>query len=361
MTTQIITYMGNKRKLLNKIREIIIELEQKEGRKLTIGDGFSGSGIVSRLFKQHAQELYTNDISDYSETLNHCYLSNISTADMSNIEKYIDVANKHADNKTNKYNIPFISGNWAPAGVITREDRVYFTQENGERIDIIRNYIDTLPERYKKILLALLLVEVSIHNNTNGQFAAFYKDGDIGHYGGKKNIDVKRITQPITLKFPVYNNNDCKININKMDTNEWVKQLPELDLVYYDPPYNKHPYCIYYFLLNIVNNWNVNEDIPDSYRGQPLNWEKSQYNSSINAEKTFEELIKNTKSKYILLSYNSGGIISIDNVNKILEKYGDVNIIPVVHKTYNRLKGISNYKCKTEKSPIKEYFWLLSR
>ena len=103
--------MGNKRKLLNKIEDIIIELEKKEGRKLTIGDGFSGSGIVSRLFKQHAQELYTNDISDYSETLNKCYLSNITSDDMKNIEKYIDVANKHADNKTRKYNIAFQTHN----------------------------------------------------------------------------------------------------------------------------------------------------------------------------------------------------------------------------------------------------------
>ena len=77
--------------------------------------------------------------------------------------------------------------------------------------------------------------------------------------------------------------------------------------------------------------------------------------------KTFEDLIENTKSKYILLSYNSGGIIPIENISKILEKHGNVNIIPVIHKTYNRLKGISNYKCKTDKSPIKEYFWLLSR
>ncbi len=361
LTSQIITYMGNKRKLLNKIEDIIINLEEKEGRKLNIGDGFSGSGIVSRLFKQYANKLYTNDIADYSETLNKCYLTNISCIDKKQIEKYITIANKHANNKTKKYNKPFISGNWAPSSDIKKGDRVYFTTENGKRIDIIRNYIETLPEKYKNFLLGSLLVEASVHNNTNGHFSAFYKNGEVGQYGGKNNIDLKRIIENIYLKMPVHENNNCKIDIRKMDTNEWVKKIPELDLIYYDPPYNKHPYSIFYFLLNIINNWNTDEIIPDTYRGQPLNWEKSPYNSSKEAENAFKNLIENTNSKYILLSYNSGGIVSLEKINEILKKYGNVKKIPVNHKTYNRLKGISEYKRTTNKDPIKEYFWLVTR
>ena len=68
---QIITYMGNKRKLLYKIEEIIQIIEEKEGRSLHIGDGFAGSGVVSRLFKKYAKTLYTNDIADYSLSLIH--------------------------------------------------------------------------------------------------------------------------------------------------------------------------------------------------------------------------------------------------------------------------------------------------
>ena len=102
LTTQIITYMGNKRKLLDKIENVLINLEKKEGKKLSIGDGFSGSGIVSRLFKQHADKLYTNDIADYSETLNKCFLNNISDSEFNQIKKYIDTANRHADKKTNQ-------------------------------------------------------------------------------------------------------------------------------------------------------------------------------------------------------------------------------------------------------------------
>lgn len=359
-TKQIITYMGNKRKLLPHIEQIIEELEKKEGKKLTMGDGFSGSGIVSRLFKKHGKFLYTNDMAMYSEILNRCYLANISDEEVPIIQKYITTANRHADRKTKKYNIPYVSGNWAPKEETIDNHRTYFTKENGERIDIIRNYIDTLPEKYRPFLLGTLIVECSIHNNTNGQFSAYYKnESGMGQYGGKHSIDLRRITQPIKVQFPVTQNNTCDYSVSRMDTNEWVKSIPQVDLMYYDPPYNKHPYSIYYFLLDIIASWDKEVDIPNTNRGQPTGWSKSLYNSSRHAETSFVNLMENTKAKYVLISYNSGGIISLSKMDNILSRFGNVTKIPVEHKTYNRLKGISDYKRQKEKSSIKEYFWLI--
>ena len=92
-----------------------------------------------------------------------------------------------------------------------------------------------------------------------------------------------------------------------------------------------------------------------------MNWDRSKYNSSVHAEKALRELIENTRAKYILLSYNSGGIIPLSALDKLLQTFGKVEKIPVEHKTYNKLKGISEYKRTTEKDPIKEYFWLLRK
>ena len=361
-TEQIITYMGNKRKFINRINDIISHLEENEGRKLSFGDGFAGSGIVSRLFKNRASHLYTNDISGYSRTLNECYLSNFTLDELNTIEKYIITANHHADSKTIKYASPFVHGRWSPLNDLIKEnERVYFTADNGERIDILRNYIETIPPKYQPYLLASLLVECSIHNNTNGHFSGFYKNGNIGQYGGKNKIDARRITKPIQLQLPVYSNSPCEVHIDQKDTNDWVKDIPDVDVMYYDPPYNKHPYNIFYFLLDIINKWDKDIIIPDSYRGQPMNWEKSKYNSYVHATKALEDLIGNTRAKYILLSYNSTGIIPLTELDTILKKYGTVEKIPIEHKTYNRLKGISEYKRQCKKSPNQEYFWLLKK
>jgi adenine-specific DNA-methyltransferase len=145
-----------------------------------------------------------------------------------------------------------------------------------------------------------------------------------------------------------------------MDSNEWAAQSPELDVMYYDPPYNKHPYNIYYFMLDIINDWDKTIDIPDTYRGQPKTRTKSLYNSISHAKKTLSDLIENTHSKYIILSYNDGGIVPISELDALLEKsHLLVKKIPIDHKIYNRLKGIGNYKRTEDYKPVKEYLYVI--
>lgn len=363
LTKQIITYMGNKRKLLSNINTVVDEIQDiLKKDNLIIGDGFSGSGITSRLFKTKANKLYVNDIAGYSKTLNNCYLSTPNNETIKKIHKYIDKANEIANNN-NDTKEPWISKHWSPNddNNIKENERAYFTNNNGKRIDKIRDYIEKIPENIRDYIKAPLLVESSIHNNTNGQFSAFYKDGSIGKYGGKKSTDIKRITKSIELPYPIFNKNNCDVEVSQSDTNNWVQNIPEVDIMYYDPPYNKHPYNIYYFLLDIINNWDKTIDIPNTNRGQPNERVKSSYNSSIHAESALINLLKNTKATYIILSYNDGGIISIPRLDEILKKYKDVNKIPINHKVYNRLKGISNYKREKDYTDVKEFLYVIKK
>ena len=364
--SQIITYMGNKRKLLQQIEEVIDKIQGELGKNaLTIGDGFSGSGIVSRMLKTKAKELYVNDIAGYSKTLNECYLANPTTQCINKINHYIEDANQQLL-KVNNISDPWISKHWAPKqNTIQKKDRAYFTHQNGKHIDILRDHINTLPVKYQPFLLGPLLVQSSIHNNTNGQFSAFYKNGEIGSYGGKNKVDTKRITAPIKLMEPIFHKSNTKVHISQLDTNEWIKGFQNktpLDIVYYDPPYNKHPYSIYYFLLDIINDWNKTIEIPDTNRGQPKDWFVSNYNSKKNAKNALTDLISNTNSTYIILSYNDGGIIPIPELDALLNLYStSVEKIPIVHKTYNRLKGISNYKREKEYKDVKEFLYVIKK
>ena len=193
------------------------------------------------------------------------------------------------------------------------------------------------------------------------QFSAYYKDQTKtkGMFGGKKSIDLKRITGEILPKMPILTEHKAEVHISQQDTNDWIKTIPEVDLIYYDPPYNKHPYNIYYFLLDIINDWNTSIEVPDTYRGQPKNWTKSSYCSFTKAKKAFEDLIANTKSKFILLSYNNKGIIPLEIIDNILQNKGKVYKIPVEHAVYNKLVGIAAKKRKKENKKITEFLWLV--
>jgi len=373
-TQQILTYMGNKRTFLCQIDEIISFIKTTLGEKnIDIAEGFTGSGIVSRLFKnrimsdysQEYKTLYVNDMSGYSETLSKCYLTStkdLCCGDYETIGLHFKKLKNFLSKKNNP--IPFISKYWAPQNDsdIKPEERAYFTQKNASNIDKIMYYIKNyVEEKYRALLLGPLLVQCSIHNNTNGQFSAYYKNEEKtkGMYGGKGSVDLKRITGEILPMMPILTEHKAKIHISKMDANKWIKTIPKVDLVYYDPPYNKHPYNIYYFLLDIINDWNTNMEVPDTYRGQPKNWERSSYCSLKNAKKSFEDLIKNTKSNFILVSYNNKGIIPLDELDKILDKYGKLTKIPIEHKVYNKFIGIAAKKRKKQNKKIEEFLWLL--
>lgn len=373
LTQQIITYMGNKRKILPFIEDTVIDILHKlnklnkdntikSSKTIKIADGFSGSGIVSRIFKLYSTHLYVNDLASYSETLNKSFLSNITPQMRKKLEKYIIDANDFASKKSPS--VPqYIQKYWSPqSNDIKSNERAYFTPENGRRIDRLKYYIDNVvKDKYQPFLLGSLLIKSSIHNNTNGNFAAFYKKNNKGHFGGKNENDLKRITSPIVLDFPVYYNTPTQIYVSKEDTNNWIKTLPKIDIVYYDPPYNKHPYNIYYFLLDIINEWDIDLKIPDTLRGQPKDWITSEYNSLKNAEKAFETLIENTKSKFIIVSYNNKGIIKEKKMEQILEKKGKTTKKILDHKTYNRMQGIAEYKRNksNEKVKTEEYLWIV--
>ena len=394
---QLVTYMGNKRKLLHHI-DAAIDHVRKELAQTTISfaDPFSGSGVVSRLALASGKvhHLATNDIAHYAHTANLCHLHKPTHTDThTHIQQLITQANQQADNNTN--HDPWIATHWAPQNDnhILPEERCYFTQENARRIDAIRNFIasDAVPTHLKPYLLAPLLSECSIHNNTNGQFAAYYRDGSptkTGAFGGKHNVDYKRITQPIRLpNEPIWaptTHTPTTITTHNLDINQWTQEMIDtnphnptpIDLIYIDPPYNKHPYAIYYFLLDIIDTWDKTIDIPNSYRGQPKTWTKSPFNSTIGATEALATLVAAAPAKFVALSYYDAGIIPVAEIDTMLGALGDVQKIPIRHGVYNRLHGLGAYKRKecaagdsdtTSKSTLigpecaKEYMWILRK
>lgn len=372
---QILTYMGNKRKYLTKIDEIILLVKSELNKdSISIGEGFSGSGIVSRLFKNRVSDasstnilgtFYVNDISGYSKTLNDCFLTstkNLSTNDFENLIQYAKDIREYIEKEQNPE--PFVAKYWAPKddNNIQPDERAYFTAENAKIIDqmlyYIHNYVE---EKYKCFLLAPLIVQCSIHNNTNGQFSAYYKDEkkERGMYGGKKSVDLNRITGKICPMMPILTPHDANVVISQNDVLTWLDTIPEVDLMYYDPPYNKHPYNIYYFLLDIINDYNVNIEIPETYRGQPKNWKKSNYCSLKKAKSEFEKLINKTNAKFILVSYNNKGIIPIEELDEILLKKGKLYKIPFKNGAFNKYLGIAAKKRQKKEAKLEEFLWLV--
>ncbi|MDR1868413.1 MAG: DNA adenine methylase, partial [Treponema sp.] len=311
LTSQLITYIGNKRSLLGFIGNGIRKVQKKLYKnKLRTFDVFSGSGIAARYFKQFSDLLIVNDLEKYSAVINECYLSNEDEIDFSLLREYY----QELISKSSKDLVKgIISEIYAPNDdkEIKSHERVFYTSRNAMYIDTVRQLIDKIPQNEQKFFLAPLLSEASIHANTSGVFKGFYKNKEtgIGQFGGKNQNALSRITGDIKLPFPVFSNFNCDTVICNNDSNEIIKTLPEVDLAYLDPPYNQHPYGSNYFMLNLILDYKYPEKI-SKISGIPENWNRSAYNKENHALNALTYLVENINAKYVLISFNSEGFIS---------------------------------------------------
>lgn len=357
LTTQILTYLGNKRSLLRFIGDGVDVVKRELGKdRITFFDAFSGSGVVSRFMKRHSSFIVANDLERYSEVENKCYLTNRSEIDDVEFDavyrEWVTYASAHKIEGV-------VTRCYAPKNdnYIHKGERVFYTHVNAVLLDSARSALDAVvPPKYFNLLLGPLLSEASIHSNTSGIFKGFYKNRrGIGEFGGEGKNALSRICGEIRLQKPVLSNFECDSLVLRGDSNAVVSGIAPVDLAYFDPPYNQHPYGSNYFMLNLLAENKVPEKVSE-VSGIPSGWNHSRYNKKCEAEETFFELLRNTPAKYLMVSYNSEGFIRKDSFMAFLKTLGNVTPVEI---EYNTFRGSRNLRQRA--LTVTEYLFLVKR
>ena len=381
LQSQLITYIGNKRSLLDFIGCGLGEVQKRLGRqKLSCLDLFAGSGIVSRYLKQYASAITVNDLEKYSCIINRCYLSNKSKIDLekltslhANLCKKIDRKMTLLEKSEGGYKAAgFISELYAPAdeNQIEKGERCFYTPYNAAYLDLARQLIEKeVPAELRDFFIAPLLSEASIHANTAGIFKGFYKNSKTGkgQFGGNGRNALSRIRGKISLPFPVFSEFNCKSRVFSCDANTLVQDevLYEkayttdglFDLAYFDPPYNQHPYGSNYFMLNLIADYQrPDADNISRVSGIPRDWNRSDYNKKRKVAEVFVELVRNVRARYVLVSFNSEGFIPRDEMIELLSSCGKVEVLEA---DYNAFRGSRNLSGR--EIHVKEFLFLVEK
>ncbi|MDR0443744.1 MAG: DNA adenine methylase [Treponema sp.] len=363
LTKQIITCIGNKRSLLDFITQGVHIVQKRLNKnKLDIFDVFTGSCIAARLCKQFSNSLIVNDLEKYSSVTAECYLSNKNKIDIPLLKEIYNDLLATVNDKTLKEGV--IAGLYSPKddNNIKENERVFYTHRNAMYIDTMRNAIDAVPVQYQKYFLAPLIAEASVHANTSGVFKGFHKNRKtgIGQFGGSNSDALFRIKGDIVLPFPVFSNFDCEYKVYNGDANLIVKEAPEVDLAYLDPPYNQHPYGSNYFMLNLILENKYPKNI-SKVSGIPADWKRSDYNKKHLAFSALSGLIANIKAKYVLISFNSEGFISLDEMKDMLQKTGKVEVLETSYNIFRGCRNLSRAKQSTRNIHVTEYLYLVEK
>jgi adenine-specific DNA-methyltransferase len=219
-------------------------------------DLFAGTGVVGLHFKKKGYQIIANDIQYYSYVLNRHYVGNHKELLFAGLENEIaDLKNTElADRKfavckyLNKIEGAkgFIYKNYCLGGTKRRkEQRLYFSDENGMKCDAIRAKIENWKNENKisddeyYFLVASLIESVDKCANTASVYGAFLKKL-------KKSALNGFVLKPAALVI-----NDQNHEVHNDDINKLVCEI-EGDILYLDPPYNQRQYATNYHLLETI-------------------------------------------------------------------------------------------------------------
>ncbi len=312
--TQGIKYTVSKLKILPHIVQILSELDGINN----VLDGFSGTTRVSQAFAQLGYNMTSNDISIWSEVFGNCYL--LSKKPDSFYQKIINYLNslKGYDGwYTEHY------------GAEIAENKRPFQAKNTRKLDAIRDEIEKLNLGWedKCVILASLI------------YALDSVDSTLGHYVAYLSKWSQRSHNDLFLKLPKRFEIFGEHKVIRNDIFDTVLKN-SFDLAYFDPPYGsnneKMPpsrvrYASYYHIWTtiikhdkpeIFGKANRRVDSRDGVAASVFEEFRKNDDGSFIAMEALRRLIQTTDSRYILLSYSSGGRATKQELNEIIDESG---------------------------------------
>ncbi len=337
-------YIGGKALLLDYIMDTI---EAETENVKTVIDIFSGSGAVGSALKARGYGVLSNDFLYFSYVIAR---GTIGICTEPAFEKFdfdvIDYLN-HLSLETAEYPLErcFIYNHYSPN---ENCGRMYFQNKNALKIDLIRLQIEEwneaglLSEDEYYYLLAALINAVPYVANITGVFGAYLKFWD------------KRTYNELRLEKPSIIPSDRKILCANKD---YTRLLGEsYDLLYADPPYNSREYLPNYHILETIARY----DYPKlqgvtgmrNYENQ-----KSVFCKKNTVRAAFETLIKDCRSRYLLISYNNEGIMGTEDLCRLCREYAAGDSFRLIEIDYRRYKN----KIPNNKAGLKEQLYFLRR
>ena len=321
-------YIGSKQALLENLSSEIGKKVKREGK---FCDLFSGSASVARHFKRNGFQIISNDIMHFS------YYLQAATIELNERPKFEGLGFNPIE-KLNSINVgkfgftgeKFVLQNYAPSDEVQTG---YFTRKNAEKIDATRQQIQQWFDSKKiswlefSYLVAALIEAVPFISNTTGTYGAYLKTWD------------KRALKDLKIENLEIFNNDLTNRSYCRDGNDLIKSI-EGEILYIDPPYNNRQYGSNYHVLETIARYDYpkvkgitsmrdNKDVRSSF------CVKSQ------AQQTLEDLISNANFDFVFLSYNTEGILSVEQIEEMFSKHcvsGSFDLVKIPYRRYKRVK-----------------------
>lgn len=293
-------FMGSKRRLLGFIREVTSELKFD-----SVLDAFSGSGIVSYLFKTMGKTTFSNDYMAF------CY--RVAKATIENSKTTLTEEDVKLLLKKNRRKKDFIQKTF---------NGLYFTPEENAFLDNVSANITELGNDHKKSIAISALCRAALKKQPRGVFTVTGKKYDDGRRDLKISMEQQFLESISAFNSAIFDN-QRRNRAFGVD----VFQLPKLDadLVYIDPPYwtphSDNDYIRrYHFIEGLATYWRGVKLIKET-KTKRIEKRDTPFDSREHVYDAFEELFTKFPGSMLLISYSSNSIPTKEEMLRMLKKY----------------------------------------
>lgn len=328
-----INYIGSKKSLFEYLYQIICR-HVKCTSQTVFGDAFAGTGIVAQTVRDRTGcRTVSCDTERYSELIQTAMMNLVYSLQ---IQHWMDRLNQLARR----------TDGWVTRHYSPRGGRMFFTEENALRFDTLRNGLESLrvnqqiSEDEYTFILASLVVCADKVANVSCVYGAYLKTF-------KKTALEPLILRPIhtiTERDPPHKHIIHRASAIDVD---WSG----CDVVYLDPPYNQRQYGANYFVLNALIEYNPKAVVYG--KTGLIEYYKSPFSQKGACLRAFEQLFDRMWNvPVIVLSYNNEGILSREDLEALLVRYGKVILYIRRYKKFKAQQGV-------REDAVNEYVWVV--
>ena len=304
-------YMGSKSKLLEHIWSVSSQYTFD-----TVLDLFSGSGVVSYMYKSHGKAVISNDYMAMGGVITKALIENSKiTLSIGEAEALTDL-----DTPTDAFVSDTFRG-------------IYYSEEDNHFIDVVRANIAKMRDPYKKAIAMEALIRTCIKKRPRGIFTYVGDRYNDGRKDLQKSFHDHFIDAVCVINDAVFDNGKKCKSYNQ----DSMKLKVKADLVYIDPPYytpnSDNEYVRrYHFVEGLARDWKGVE-IQENTKTKKFKSYPTPFSTKNGAAAAFDEIFRRYSDAILIVSYSSNSLPNMEDMIMMLKKYKkDVSVVPVDYK-----------------------------